>query len=32
MNTSGGATLTDTVGGRGAGFNRPAEQRYLSHG
>jgi hypothetical protein len=32
MNTSGGATLTDTVGSRGAGFNQPAEQHYLSHG
>lgn len=32
MNTSGGSTLTDTVGSRGAGFNRPAQQRYLSHG
>jgi hypothetical protein len=32
MNTNGGATLTDTVGGRGAGFDRPAQQRYLSHG
>jgi hypothetical protein len=32
MNTNGGATLTDTVGSRGAGFNQPAQQRYLSHG
>jgi V8-like Glu-specific endopeptidase len=32
MNTSGGATLTDTVGSRGAGFNQAAEQHYLSHG
>jgi hypothetical protein len=27
-----GQTLTDLVGGRGIGFNRPAEQHYLSHG
>jgi V8-like Glu-specific endopeptidase len=32
MNTNGGATLTDTVGSRGAAFNQPAEQHYLSHG
>jgi V8-like Glu-specific endopeptidase len=32
MNTSGGTTLTDTVGSRGAGFNQPAAQHYLSHG
>ncbi len=32
MNTNGGATLTDTVGSRNAGFNRPAAQHYLSHG
>ena len=32
MNTSGGATLTDTVGSRGAAFNQPAEQTYLAHG
>jgi hypothetical protein len=32
MNTSGGATLTDTVGSRGAAFNQPAQQHYLSHG
>jgi hypothetical protein len=32
MNTSGGATLTDTVGSRGAAFDQPAQQRYLSHG
>jgi hypothetical protein len=32
MNTNGGATLTDTVGSRGAAFNQPAQQRYLSHG
>jgi hypothetical protein len=32
MNTSGGATLTDTVGSRGAAFNQAAEQYYLSHG
>jgi V8-like Glu-specific endopeptidase len=32
MNISGGATLTDTVGSRGAAFNQPAEQPYLSHG
>lgn len=32
MSTSGGSTLTDTVGSRGAGFNRPAQQRYLAHG
>jgi hypothetical protein len=31
-NTNGGATLTDTVGGRGAAFDRAAQQRYLSHG
>ena len=29
---NGGATLTDTVGSRGIGFDRPAEQHYLSHG
>jgi V8-like Glu-specific endopeptidase len=27
-----GATLTDTVGGRGLAFNYDANQRYLSHG
>jgi hypothetical protein len=32
MNTNGGATLTDTVGSRGAAFNQAAQQRYLSHG
>jgi hypothetical protein len=32
VNTNGGATLTDTVGSRGAAFNQPAQQRYLSHG
>jgi V8-like Glu-specific endopeptidase len=32
MNTNGGATLTDTVGSRGAAFNQPAEQHYLAHG
>jgi hypothetical protein len=32
MNTNAGATLTDTVGSRGAAFNQPAQQRYLSHG
>jgi hypothetical protein len=32
VNTSGGQTLTDTVGSRAAGFNQPAEQHYLSHG
>jgi V8-like Glu-specific endopeptidase len=32
MNTNGGATLTDTVGSRGAAFNQAAEQHYLSHG
>jgi V8-like Glu-specific endopeptidase len=32
MNTSGGATLTDTVGSRGAAFNQAADQHYLSHG
>jgi hypothetical protein len=32
MSTSGGATLTDTVGSRGAGFNRAAQQHYFSHG
>ena len=29
---NGGATLTDTVGSRGVGFDQPAEQHYLSHG
>src|SRR5215218_3209723 len=32
VNTSGGATLTDTVGSRGAGFNQSASQHYLAHG
>jgi hypothetical protein len=32
VNTSGGATLTDTVGSRGIAFNQAAEQHYLSHG
>ena len=32
VNTNAGATLTDTVGSRGAAFNQPAEQHYLSHG
>jgi V8-like Glu-specific endopeptidase len=32
VNTSDGVTLTDTVGSRGAAFNEPAEQHYLSHG
>ena len=32
VNANGGATLTDTVGSRGAGFNQAAEQHYLSHG
>ena len=32
VSTSGGATLTDTVGGRDPGFNQPAEQHYLSYG
>jgi V8-like Glu-specific endopeptidase len=32
MNTNAGATLTDTVGGRGVAFNQAAQQRYLSHG
>jgi hypothetical protein len=32
VNTSGEQTLTDVVGSRGAGFNLPAQQRYLSHG
>jgi hypothetical protein len=32
VNTNGGATLTDTVGSRGIGFNQAAEQHYLSHG
>jgi hypothetical protein len=32
MKTSGGQTLTDTIGSRGAGFNRAAEQHYLAHG
>lgn len=32
VNTNGGATLTDTVGSRGAAFNQSASQRYLSHG
>ena len=32
VNTSGGATLTDTVGSRGVAFNQGAEQHYLSHG
>jgi hypothetical protein len=32
MNTSGGGTLTDTVGSRGAAFNQPAAQHYLAHG
>ncbi len=32
VNTSGGATLTDTVGSRGIAFNQPAQQHYLSHG
>jgi hypothetical protein len=27
-----GQTLTDVVGSRGIGFNRPAEQTYLAHG
>lgn len=32
VNTSGGATLTDTVGSRGIAFNQSASQHYLSHG
>jgi hypothetical protein len=32
VSTSGGQTLTDTVGSRGAGFNQSATQRYLAHG
>jgi hypothetical protein len=32
VNTNAGATLTDTVGSRGAAFNQAAQQRYLSHG
>jgi V8-like Glu-specific endopeptidase len=32
VNTNAGATLTDTVGSRGAAFDQPAQQRYLSHG
>ena len=32
VNTNAGATLTDTVGSRGAAFNQAAEQHYLSHG
>jgi hypothetical protein len=32
VNTSGGQTLTRTVGSRGAAFNQAAEQRYLAHG
>jgi hypothetical protein len=32
MNTSGGQTLTDTVGSRGAAFNQAAGQHYLAHG
>jgi hypothetical protein len=32
VNTNGGATLTDTVGSRGAAFNQSASQHYLSHG
>jgi V8-like Glu-specific endopeptidase len=32
VNTSGGATLTDTVGSRGIAFNQAAEQHYGSHG
>ena len=32
VNTSGGATLTDTVGSRGVAFNQSASQHYLSHG
>jgi len=33
VSTNGGATLTDTIGTpRGIGFDRPAQQHYLSHG
>jgi len=32
VNTNGGATLTDTVGSRGAAFNQSPWQHYLSHG
>jgi hypothetical protein len=32
VNTSGGTTLTDTLGSRGAGFNQSATQHYLAHG
>ena len=32
VNTSSGATLTDTVGSRGVAFNQSASQHYLSHG
>jgi hypothetical protein len=32
VGTNGGATLTDTVGSRGAGFNQAAQQHYLAHG
>jgi hypothetical protein len=32
VNTTGGRTLTATVGSRGVAFNQAAEQHYLSHG
>jgi hypothetical protein len=32
VNTTGGQTLTATVGSRGVAFNQAAEQHYLSHG
>jgi hypothetical protein len=32
VNANAGQTLTDTVGSRGAVFNQPAQQHYLSHG
>jgi hypothetical protein len=32
VSPNGGATLTDTVGSRNAGFNQAAQQHYLSHG